>query len=62
MENKRTRRKIFCDYKDNLSCIKEIIKYQEQLYNKVYRDGKWIRRRKNVKLQKKYVLNVLNIA
>ena len=46
MENKRTRRKIFCDYKDNLSCVKKIIKYQEQLYNKVYRDGKWIRRRR----------------
>ena len=46
MENKRIGKKIQCNYKDNLPCIKKIIKYQETLYNVTYRDGKWIRRRK----------------
>jgi len=47
MENKRARYPIFCNYKNNLSCVSKIIKHQEKLYNVVYRDGKWIRR-KNV--------------
>ena len=46
MENKGNRHKIFCNYKDNLSCVKRLIKYQEQLYNKIYKDGKWIRRKR----------------
>ena len=46
MENKRTRHSIQCNNKNYLSCVKKIIKHQENLYNVVYRDGRWIRRRK----------------
>jgi len=46
MENKGTRKKIQSDNTNNLSCIEKIIKYQEILYNVIYKDGKWLRRRK----------------
>ena len=46
MENKKPRNAIQGNNKDYLSCINKIINHQEQLYNVVYRDGKWIRRRK----------------
>ena len=52
MENKKLITEIRRYYENNLPSVKKIIKYQEKLYNVVYRDGKWIRRRKNVKLQK----------
>lgn len=44
MENKKLITEIRRNYKDNLPSAKKIIKYQENLYNMVYRDGKWIRR------------------
>ena len=55
MENKRIGKKIFCDYKNNLSCIKKIITYQEQLYNVIYKDGKWIRRKKCQTVEKRQI-------
>ena len=54
MENKRNSKKTQSNYKDNLPCVRKIIKHQEKLYKVVYRDGKWIRRR-NVRIQKKGV-------
>ena len=50
MENKRIGRKVSSYNKDYISCIKKIIKHQEELYNVFYKDGKWIR---NVKKKKK---------
>jgi hypothetical protein len=44
MENKRYSKKIQRNNKNDLSCIKKIIKYQEKIYNMNYRAGKWIRR------------------
>ena len=44
MENKKLITEIRRYYKDNLPSVKKIIKYQEIIYNMVYRDGKWIRR------------------
>ena len=44
MENKKLVTEIRRYYKDNLPSAKKIIKYQEIIYNMVYRDGKWIRR------------------
>ena len=44
MENKKLITEIRRYYKDNLPSAKKIIKYQEIIYNMVYRDGKWIRR------------------
>ena len=43
MENKRIIRKIQGNNKDNLSCIRKIIKHQEELYNVRYRNGRWVR-------------------
>jgi hypothetical protein len=44
MENKRTSKKIQGDSKNNLSCIRKIIKHQEKLYNVRLRNGRWVRR------------------
>ena len=44
MENKSISRKLQSNYKNNLSCLKEInrlIKYQEKLYNMKYVNGKF---------------------
>jgi hypothetical protein len=53
MENKGFSSKVRSYNKDDLSNAKKIantyiklIQYQEQLFNVVYKDGKWIRRRK----------------
>ena len=43
MENQRTRKTIQSNSKNNLSCIRKIIKHQEELYNVRYRNGKWVR-------------------
>ena len=51
MENKGHRKKISSDTKNDLSCIRKIIRHQEKLYNMFYRDGRWIRRY-NVKKKK----------
>ncbi len=44
MDNKRASRKVQGITKDNLSCIRKIIEYQEELYNVRFRNGKWVRR------------------
>ena len=44
MENKRIIRKIQGNNKDNLSCIRKIIKHQEELYNVRYHNGRWVRK------------------
>ena len=44
MENKKNCKKIQSNYKDNLSCVEKLIKYQEKLFNVIYRNGKWVRK------------------
>ena len=44
MENKKNRKKIWCDYKDDLPSVRKLIKYQEKLFNVTYRNGRWVRR------------------
>ena len=44
MEDKRTSYPLQSNDKNDLPCIKKIIKHQEELYRMSYRAGKWIRK------------------
>lgn len=44
MENKKNRKTLQSNYKDNLQSVKKLIAYQEKLFNVTYRNGRWVRR------------------